>query len=90
VHCHFIAPKEREEEEGEKEQDGEDHIVISGAESELELGYDERAAEEPTLFWCGSCCNWDSFIIVVYTCNGCEKMREERQKNCISIFSLKL
>jgi hypothetical protein len=27
---------------------------------------------------------------VIYTCNGCEKMREERQKNRISIFSLKL
>lgn len=71
---HVIAPREREGEEGEKEQVREDHTVIYGAEFELELGKDERAAEEPTLFWCVSCCNWDSFIIVVYTCNGCEKM----------------
>jgi hypothetical protein len=54
VHWHFIAPREREEEEREKEQVGEDHIVVSGAEFELELGYDERAAEEPTLFRCSS------------------------------------
>jgi hypothetical protein len=54
MHWHFIAPREREEEEGEKEQVGEDHIVISGAEFELEMGYDERAAEESTLFWCSS------------------------------------
>ncbi len=47
---HFIAPRKREGEEGEKEQVGEDHTVICGAEFELELGKDERAAEEPTLF----------------------------------------
>jgi hypothetical protein len=80
VPWHFIAPREREGEEGEKEQVREDHIDICRAEFELELGKDERAAEEPTLFWCVRCCNWDSFIIVVYTCNGVRRCEKRDQK----------